>query len=255
MFACSPCSEQELGVLAPFYSLEFGMLSAACSPRGWSISVWPRHTQENKSGIVSAAAAESQKQHHKSQSSPNWKYFKPKADFSLSQHPGDTCKIRRHLERWGNTWRAAGLGKIPPNPTNNLNKAHRDCCLSWESVAASVVGLKPIFWLVWMCCLGQQQIIPTRLFLLDRNSPCSWARARFYSLAQWNSLGHDGLNPNQHFKWYFASRPWAATVKQKYCLKGQFPEAISILIYLGGSEFESLRVRIKYPVENREFSQ
>lgn len=61
----------------------------------------------------------------------------------------------------------------------------------------------------------------------------------------------------QHLKWYFALGPWAATVKQKYCLKGQFPEAISTskLINLWGSEFVPLHVRIKYPIENREFYQ
>jgi len=39
---------------------------------------------------------------------------------------------------------------------------------------------------------------------------------------------------------YFTSGPGGATVKQKYCLKDQFPETISIskLIYLEGREFE-----------------
>lgn len=41
-------------------------------------------------------------------------------------------------------------------------------------------------------------------------------------------------------QWYFMLRPSGATVKQKYCLKDQFPETISIskLIHLKGREFE-----------------
>lgn len=57
-------------------------------------------------------------------------------------------------------------------------------------------------------------------------------------------------------QWYFMLRPPGATIKQKYCLKDQFPETISIskLIYLKGREFEPPHVWInRDPVTNAWF--
>lgn len=57
-------------------------------------------------------------------------------------------------------------------------------------------------------------------------------------------------------QWCFMLRPPGATIKQKYCLKDQFPETISIskLIYLKGREFEPPHVQInRDPVTNAWF--
>lgn len=97
MFAHSLCSEQKLSILPLYCGLESLMISAICFPRGWNVSCHVAQAHKGEQvlnyGSNLAVAPESDKQHHKSQSSPNWKYLNLKPDFSLSQNTGATsCK-------------------------------------------------------------------------------------------------------------------------------------------------------------------
>lgn len=155
MFACSLCSEQKLSILPLFYCLELWIISTVCSPWGWNTSyhVAQAHTGEwlHNYGITLTVAAESEKQHHKSQSSPNGIYFNLKPDFSLSQYPGaTTCKSDITWKDKGTHGQLLALEKSPkPKQTTHkllsvLGVSHQSLSDEFEACLLAVLDKLPV---------------------------------------------------------------------------------------------------------------